>query len=202
MWSECFSTAARLNQDLRAVESRQATPSLGSLRDACEVLLDRRLVELDAQVQALQEQQMTHSFAGALVGVTKRWPEAQECSHRAVALGAHRALKTAKEVAEESEWKRCMEVLGIDGESERERMAGRLQQELLSAQRRIEELGERMEVQLAHVSKGGTDGKRLESRLAALEQSHRKLATGAQRALHMALSVREKQAKSRHITSS
>eukprot|EP00913_Durusdinium_trenchii_P035135 g32869.t1 len=73
---ESFAELRRLNQDLRGVEGRQ-------------VLLDRRLVELDAQVQALQEQHMAQSFAA-------------ECGQRAVALGAHRALQTAKEVQEES----------------------------------------------------------------------------------------------------
>ena len=177
-------------------------------------------------------------------------PEAQDCSQRAVALGAHRALKTAKEVASEGEWKRCMEGLGLDAESANERLCHSLQQELLYAQRRIEErkrgslgrdiyssiihiyiyrgsntmglysyipyvyiyiyvyrlyhlgfeeLGERMEVQLAQVNRGSE--KRLEARLHALEQSHRKLATGAQRALRMALSVQEKQVRFNRLRS-
>lgn len=161
-----FVELRRLNQDLRGVESRQ-------------VLLDRRLVELDAQVQALQEQHFAQSFA-------------TECGHRAVALGAHRALKTAKEVAEEGEWKKCMEVLGIDADSESRRTSSRLQEELVSVSRRIEELGERMEVHLANGFRSG-DTTRLETRLSSLEQAHRKLAVGAQRALRMALSVQERQ---------
>lgn len=163
---ESFAELRRLNQDLRGVEGRQ-------------VLLDRRLVELDAQVQALQEQHMAQSFAA-------------ECGQRAVALGAHRALQTAKEVQEEGEWKKCMEVLGIDSESESQRTAQRMQQELVSVSRRIEEMGERMEVHLAHNVRSG-ETTRLQARLSALEQSHRKLAVGAQRALRMALSVHEKQ---------
>ncbi|CAJ1351801.1 unnamed protein product, partial [Effrenium voratum] len=153
----------RLNQDLRGVESRQ-------------VLLDRRLVELDSQLQALQEQQFAQSFAA-------------ERGQRAVALGAHRALQTAKELSEEGEWNKCMEGLGVENDSQR-----RIQEELQACWRRVEELGERMEVRLStNGFAGPSDGSRLDTRLSALEQSHRKLAMGAQRALKMALSVHEKQ---------
>ncbi|CAE6964851.1 NaCP60E [Symbiodinium sp. CCMP2592] len=167
----------RLNQDVRGLEGRQ-------------VLMDRRLVELGSLIQGLKEEHFVQTFA-------------TERGQRTVALGAKRALAAATQLEQEGEWSKCMQGLGLDMESRLNEELATMTRRMEEQQRYVEQLGARLEAaagnRLAVFGLGAFQGTsevaetRLETRLASLEQSHRKLALGTHRALRVALSVREKQ---------